>query len=217
MSETMIATLIGAGVTLIVTLITQIMAVLMLKFKTRSEIKQQEYQSKRETLSEVYKTLVSVINLFPAVSPSDVLKYVEDAPNYSMEHFDSVLKSLDYQIEDYKNQLSTPNIDYKRKNDIETQISNREYAKKEISEIRDKYYMARDKYKSFCESDKVTFDIYAGKNVRNRLVEFEVAIHNTFISGHRVEDVDDPINNIIKISRRELINSMRNDIGINED
>jgi len=76
--------------------------------------------------------------------------------------------------------------------------------------------MARDKYKSFCESDKVIFDLYAGQNVRNCLVELDVAIHNVFISGHNAGDVDKPINNIIKISRRKLINSMRNDIGINK-
>ena len=74
--------------------------------------------------------------------------------------------------------------------------------------------MARDKYKSFCESNKVVFDLYAGQDVRNCLVKFEVVIHNVFISGHMVGDKDDPINNIIQISRRNLINSIRNDIGI---
>lgn len=57
------------------------------------------------------------------------------------------------------------------------------------------------------------FDLYAGQDVRNRLVEFEVVIHNVFISGHSVGDVDDPLDNIVTISRRNLINSMRNDIG----
>ncbi|MDO5403403.1 MAG: hypothetical protein Q4F11_08180, partial [Eubacteriales bacterium] len=165
--------------------------------------------------NEVYKNLISIINLFPDVSPNDVLNGVEYAPHYSMEHFDSTLKSLDYQIEDYKKQLNIPNIDYERKSNIETQISNREYSKKKISEIRDKYLNAREKYKFFGESDKVIFELYAGQNVRNCLVEFEVVIHNVFISGRSVGDADDPLNNIIKISRRRLSDSMRNDIGIN--
>ena len=93
------------------------------------------------------------------------------------------------------------------------QISNREYAKKKISEIRDEYYMARDRYKSFCKSEKTIFDLYAGQDVRNCLVEFEVIIHNIFISGQRVGDADDPLNNRIEIIRRKIINSMRNDIG----
>lgn len=110
-------------------------------------------------------------------------------------------------------EVSNVNTNYERKSDVDTQISNRVYAKKKISEIRDEYYMARDRYKSFCKSDKAVFDLYAGKDVRNCLVEFDVIIHNVFISGHSVGDVDDPLNNKIEIIRRKLINSMRNDIG----
>ena len=98
--------------------------------------------------------------------------------------------------------------------DINEQISNREYAKKEISKIRDEYYAAKEKYKLFCESDKVIFDLYAGQGVRNCLVEFEVIIHNVFKSGRSVGDKNDPINNTIQVSRRNLVNSMRTDIGI---
>ncbi|MGL4607687.1 MAG: hypothetical protein ACRCU3_09515 [Eubacteriaceae bacterium] len=213
MSETMIAALIGAGSTLLVTVITQITTVFISKYKSNLEIKHKEYQSKRDNLNEVYKNLITIVNLYPNASPNDKLKYIEYAPNYSLEHFDSILKSLDYQIKDYQRQLDIPNITYERKSDIETQISNREYAKKNITQVRDKYYEARDKYKSFCELDKMIFDLYAGQDVRNRLVEFEVVIHNVFISGHSVGDVDDPLDNIVTISRRNLINSMRNDIG----
>lgn len=91
MSETMIAALIGAGATLLVTVITQ--------------IKHKEYQSKRDNLNEVYKNLITIVNLYPNASPNDKLKYIEYAPNYSLEHFDSILKSLDYQIKDYQRQL----------------------------------------------------------------------------------------------------------------
>ena len=46
--------------------------------------------------------------------------------------------------------------------------------------------MVRDRYKSFCKSDKAVFDLYTGQNVKNCLVEFEVIIHNVFISGYSV-------------------------------
>ncbi len=49
--------------------------------------------------------------------------------------------------------------------------------------------------------------------MRNCLVEFEVIIHNVFISGYSVENVDDPRNNRIDIIRRKIINSIRSDIG----
>ena len=211
MSETIIVAFISAGATLLV----QIIAVLISKFKSNLEVEQKWYQSKQDNLHEVYKTLISAINLFPEESPNDILKYLEYPPNYSLEHFDSILHILDYQIEYYQEQLNTLNINYDRKSNIEIEISNREYSKKKISEIRDQYYKARDKYKSFCESDKVIFDLYAGQDVLNCLVEFDRVIDNVFISGHSVGKVDDPLHNTIKISRRKLINSMRNDIGLN--
>lgn len=214
MSDAMLAALISAGGTLLVSIVTLVANAFIERFKSKSEIQQKEYQSKREHLNEVYKELIAIINLYPNSSPNDVLKYVEYAPNYSMENFDSILKSLAYQIEDYKKQLNIANIEYERKNDINEQISNREYAKKEISKICDEYYAAKDKYKLFCESGKVIFDLYAGQDVRNCLVEFEVIIHNVFISGRRAGDKDDPINNILQVSRRNLVNSMRRDIGI---
>lgn len=214
MSDPMITALVSAGGTLIVSIVTLVANAFIEGFRNKSEMKQKDYQSKREHLNEVYKELISIINLYPNSSPNDILKYIDYAPNYSMEYFDSILQILDYQIEDYKKQLNNKNIKYEERCDIDTQISNREYAKQNIFEIRNEYYMARDKYKSFCESNKVVFDLYAGQDVRNCLVKFEVVIHNVFISGHMAGDKDDPINNIIQISRRNLINSIRNDIGI---
>lgn len=214
MSDPMITALVSAGGTLIVSIVTLVANAFIEGFRNKSEMKQKDYQSKREHLNEVYKELISIINLYPNSSPNDILKYIDYAPNYSMEYFNSILQILDYQIEDYKKQLNNKNIKYEERCDIDTQILNREYAKQNIFEIRDEYYMARDKYKSFCESNKVVFDLYAGQDVRNCLVKFEVVIHNVFISGHMAGDKDDPINNIIQISRRNLINSIRNDIGI---
>jgi hypothetical protein len=214
MSETMITALISAGATLAVAIITLLVNAYIESFRSKLEVQQKMFQSKRENLNDIYKTLISIINLYPSSSPNDILKFVEYSPNYSMEDYDSVLRSLDYKVEDYKNQLNVGNIDYDLKSDIETQISNIEYAKNKISANRDEYHIARDKYKSFCECDKIAFDLYAGQEVRNHLEKFGVVIHNVFISGRNAGEDGDPIKNIIHISRRDLINSMRSDLGI---
>lgn len=213
MSETMIGTLVGSAVTLITTIVTLYINSLIEKNKCQLEIQQKKYEVKRKKLNDIYEKLVDIVNQYPNSSPSDVLLFLDNAPHFSMESFDAVLTSLDYQIEDYKRQLNNVNINYERKIDAETQISNREYAKKKISEIRDAYYMAKDRYKLFCKSDKAVFDLYAGQDVRNCLVEFEVIVHNVFISGHSVGVDNDPLKNSIEIIRRKIINSMRNDIG----
>jgi hypothetical protein len=214
MSETMLAALIGSGTTLLVGAVTLIVSAFSERLRRITEIQQNIIKSKRENLIDVYKKLISIVNLYPSASPNDILKFVDYPPNYSMERYDSLLISLGYQMDHYKEQLNIENIEYERKNDIETQILNREYAKKEILKNRDKYYIARDEYSSFCENTKVTFDIYAGQEVRNSLVEFEVLIHNVFISGRFAGDEGDPINNTIIVARRNLINSIRMDLGI---
>lgn len=214
MSETIIAALVGSVMTLTATIVTSFTNSLLKKRKWQLEIQQKKYEIKREKLNDIYEKLVDIVNQYPNSSPNDALLFVEYPPNYSMESFDTVLNILDYQIEDYKKQLNIENINYKRKSDIDTQISNREYAKKKISEIRDEYYEARDRYKLFCKFDKTVFDLYADQDVRNCLVEFEVIIHNVFISGYSVGNANDPLNNSIDIIRRKIINSIRNDIGI---
>ena len=185
------------------------------KFKKTKKLngEQNNKTIKRKYLGKIYADLITIIQQYPEEAPCDVLQGIDYGPRYSLENFDIVSKSLDYQIEDYKRQLNNVNINYERKIDAETQISNREYAKKKISEIRDAYYMAKDRYKLFCKSDKAVFDLYAGQDVRNCLVEFEVILHNVFISGHSVGAANDPLNNSIEIIRRKIINSMRKDIG----
>ena len=137
MSEIMIATLIGSGVTLITTIVTLFINSLIEKHKSQLEIQQKKYEVKREKLNDIYVKLVDIVNQYPNSSPNDVLRYVEYAPNYLMEWFDAILKSLDYLIEDYKQQLNNVNINYERKSNAGMQISNIEYAKKKISEILD--------------------------------------------------------------------------------
>lgn len=159
MSETMIAALIGSGVTLITTMVTLFVNSLIEKHKSQLEIQQKKYEVKRGKLNDIYTKLIDIVNQYPNSSPNDILRYVEYAPNYSMEMFDAVLDSLDYQIEDYVEQLNKVNINYERESNIRSQIFSRKYAKEKISQIRDEYYIARDRYKSFCKSDKAVFDL----------------------------------------------------------
>ncbi|MEI3551292.1 MAG: hypothetical protein V8Q17_01475 [Acutalibacteraceae bacterium] len=199
---------------LVSTIFKQISTLFITKLKIDSEVQQKNIQLKREKLSEVYLNLTSIINSFPNESPSDILQEIKYSPHYLSENFDAILISLDYQIEDYKNQLSNINITYSQKNDISTEISNREHAKNQIVKIRDKYYEAKDKFDDWYLSSKNIFDLYAHQNVKNQLAVFKIVIHNTFISGYSSKNIDNPLENNIKICRQNLIMSIRNDLGI---
>ncbi len=126
----MMETLIVAVMGMVGPIIGAIISLKSLAYKSKREIQQKDFESKREHLDTVYKRLISIINLYPNSSPNDVLKWVEYPPNYLMEWFDATLKTLDYQMDDYRKRLENKNVDYELKSNIETQIANREYAKK---------------------------------------------------------------------------------------
>lgn len=183
-------------------------------FKEKHQIRQQKYQTKRENLTEIYKKLIGIVNLFPNKSPNDIMQRIKDSPSYSLEGFDAALNSIECMIEDKQNQLGLPNLDYSRKNNLETDLSNLEYAQKEIIKNKDQYFLAKERYEKFKENDKIIFDLYADQEVRNKLVHFEVIIHNVFISGMIFEDANIVDSNILENERRNLIYVMRKDIGI---
>lgn len=195
-------------------LIDRIFTACISHFRENLRLQQKEFQAKREKLSEVYQSLIFVINSYPNESPVDILRYIEHSPGYSMEGFEATLKSLDFQIEDYRDRLNNPRISYDQKNDIELEISNREHAKKKIIDIRENYFKAQANYKSFIESHKSVFYLYAGQDVKNALVSFNVVKHNVFVSGYPAGDGSSSLKNDIDIIRRNLISCMRADLGI---
>ena len=214
MTETIIAAIIGAAISLITTMLTLSVTASIEKSKVQAERQQRKEEAKREKLTDIYTELVSIINAYPKESPNNVLENIEYPPHYSMESFDSIVDILNYQIDDYKRLLENKSISIEAKNHNETQIRKREYAIEQVLKIKEDYCNARDAYKTFCKTKKMVLDLYAGQNVKNNIVEFEVLIHNVFISGHALNDVYDPRYNKIEVIRRDIIDSMRNDIGL---
>lgn len=214
LSNELVATIAGGVISVLGIVIGAIITQRSTKIVKESELRQKEYQAKRDILTDIYKSLITIINLYPDESPNDIIEHIKYPPNYSLESYDAIFSSLDFKLEDYTEQLSIPDIDSYRKSDIKTEISNIDYAKRGLNANKDSYFKAVKEKVSFDESDKTAFDLYAGQSVKNCLVRFEVVINNVFVSGYSVGKLDDPNDNTIKIARRELINAMRNDIGI---
>ncbi|MDD8048585.1 MAG: hypothetical protein PHH04_03170 [Thomasclavelia sp.] len=203
MSEKIVVAFIAAGISLFTTILT---------LNGNAYIKY--YETKRANLNNTYLKLLSIVNSYPNVSPNDVLKGLASPLRYSMESFDSIITNLRRQIEDYSNKLENEGINLEQKREYEEEISNIEYDIKQIEQIRDDYFDARNKYREFCKNDKMIFDLYAGQEVKNTLVEFEVNINNIFKSGRSVGDVYNSKKNIIDRTRDKMTTAMRNDIGI---
>jgi hypothetical protein len=215
MSETVQIAIIGIVGTLLAPVVSLICNYFIERYKIKELEKRDKFETKREKLTDIYKELINIINLYPNLSPNDILNDIENAPNYSMESFDSVMKSLDYQIEDYTKQLKNLNIHREQENNISIQVSNIKYAKNKIFKIKNQYIIAKEQYASFLKTDKIIFDLYAGQDVRSQLVEFEVLMHNIFVSGRKTMDKEPYTDNLIENCKRKLINTVRSDIGIN--
>lgn len=195
-------------------IIKTILSLLSIKVENYSEIEQKNHEFKRKYLDEAYRELISVINLYPTVSPNDIMKCIDYPPIFFRESYDSVLNTLDYQIADYRNQLKNKSISLAKKNDIDVYISNRIYVKDKIKHNRVNYFNAENNYNEFYKSKKEIIDLYAGQNVKNCLVSFRVAIENIFYCGFYSEVGDKNHNNIIENNKRLLIESIRSDLGI---
>ncbi|EGF13493.1 hypothetical protein [Streptococcus sanguinis] len=217
MSETIIITVISSSISVISTLlgafVTQAFNIRNENLKEKKARQKENLEIKRENLYSIYKKLIQVISLFPRQTPLDVLRYMEYSPNYYSENFDIINNILDIQIEDYKKRLSNPKLDYKLEAEYEIEIHNREYYKKEIIYIRDSYFKAKNEYEKFIRNEKIDFELYAGDEVKNKLVIFEVLVHNAFVAGRHLENENGDTNQLDKV-RWQLINSIRNDLGI---
>ena len=102
MTETIIAAIIGAAISLITTMLTLLVNASIEKNKVQAERQQRKEEAKREKLTDIYTELVSIINAYPKESPNNALEYIECPPHYEMESFDSIVDILNYQIDDYK-------------------------------------------------------------------------------------------------------------------
>ena len=200
----------GGLLTLVATLLSNYSA----NKRHNEELWERKNEFKSNILRDIYTNIIGIVNIYPNESPNDVLKNIEFAPGYLLEEFDSVIKNLDYQVEDYERTLDTKkSLTREEKNKIEVAVNNIKYAKKEILRIEIEYMDARERYDEFKKNGKSVFDLYAGIEVRNSLVEFETVVHNVFVSGMRAGDRYEPLSNIINVSRNNLIQKMREDIG----
>lgn len=107
MTETTVAAIIGAAISLITTILTLGVTATIEKNKVQAERQQRKEEAKREKLTDIYTELVSIINLFPKESPNNVLENIEYSPHYSMESFDSIVNILNYQIDGKHSNMGT--------------------------------------------------------------------------------------------------------------
>lgn len=74
-----------------------------------------------------------------------------------------------------------------------------------INEIKENYFRAKSKYELFTRDYKSFLKLYAGKEVKENILNFEAVISNVFIAGYKANDD-------IKNCKNNLIESIKSDI-----
>ena len=71
LSNELVATIAGGGISVLGIVIGAIITQRSTKIVKESELRQKEYQAKRDILTDIYKSLITIINLYPDESPND--------------------------------------------------------------------------------------------------------------------------------------------------
>ena len=156
-------------------------------------------------LNDIYSELIDCVNSFPRYSPKFYLKNFQGPPYYKLEAFSAVKQILDIQIVHYSNRLKYPSLSNKELNDLSEYILERSIAKRNINDIEGKYYIAKEKYEKFLRENTAKLELHANPKVLWCLENFNVAVHNAFISGNAKDDIENE-RNLLKAALRKDIN-----------
>ena len=72
-----------------------------------------------------------------------------------------------------------------------------------INAIKENYFKAKSKYESFTQKYNSFLELYAGKEVKENIHNFEAVISNVFIAGHG-GDIENCRNNLIKSIKSDI-------------
>lgn len=156
-------------------------------------------------LNDIYSELIDCVNSFPRYSPKFYLKIFQGPPYYQLEAFSSVIQSLDIQIEHYSNRLKYPYLSDMELNALREYILERSIARRNINDIEGRYYIAKEKYEKFLRENTAKLELHANPKVLWCLENFNVAVHNAFISGNAKDDIENE-RNLLKAALRKDIN-----------
>ena len=91
-------------------------------------------------------------------------------------------------------------------NALREYILERSIARRNINDIEGRYYIAKEKYEKFLRENTAKLELHANPKVLWCLENFNVAVHNAFISGNTKDDIENE-RNLLKVALRKDINN----------
>ena len=201
MSDQIKGVIIGSAVTLFINIINIVVQII----KDKSYLK----QKKRESLSNIYEQLLSIVHLYPLESPTDIQKRCIDGVRFSHENFDNVIEQLEIKEEHINRLLEKDSKDIELINANEL-IKN---IKDKVMQNKNQYTYAKDNYYKFCGTYKGILLLYATSEVKQSLEQWETTINNVFIAGYSAIKNEDQISQI-ELCRNNLIKAVQDNLSI---
>lgn len=186
----------------------ELINIILEMLKNRAAVLSRTNQRRIESLEKIYSELGGIVTLFPDKTPYSILRNVENAPNYH-GNYDNTIHLLVVRIKDSQETIER----YKKNNqippfEIETRISNWQFAQKELKENQRIYEKADRKYQDFISKNKGEIEILFTRNVKNALVVMNVALNNTFGIPGRVSQEK------FANAKSYLLHNLRHDLGM---
>lgn len=164
---------------------------------------------KRDMLKKTYCQLVKILELYPNDTPQNIMCNLPYKPYYRLENFDIIVYILDCKASHYSEKLKIELFREEDKEQFRCNIAEFERLKESILKNKSKYFEAKAAYEEFTKINRAKIRLYSSIDVQNRLCEFEVAVHNLFISGYYIDENDYYSMSFVK---SRLIDSMRSDL-----
>ena len=164
---------------------------------------------KRDMLKKIYCQLVKILELYPNDTPQNIMFNLQDKPCYRLENFDIIVSILDSKASHYSEKLKIDIFREEEKEQFRCNIAEFEHLKESMLKNKRQYFEAKVAYEEFTKINRAKIRLYSSIDVQNRLCEFEVAVHNLFISGYYVDENDYYSMSFVK---SRLIDSMRSDL-----
>lgn len=181
---------------------------------TEKQFKHKMREMRRKELADLYTNLLAILDRYPKVTPKEVLVQLERDCNgisvaYGSENFSYVIKVLrNYQTHFAKCEVNEKS--YEEKVLLKRKIARIDGTIRELQEIAQMYFDAKKKYRSFCNTERLKFELLASQTTINQLVRFEVFVKNIFISSNEIgskigEDLlQAGIDNLCREMRKDL-------------
>ncbi|WP_085833516.1 hypothetical protein [Clostridium merdae] len=178
------------------------------QIKSVHDLKNEQIIYQNRVKAQLYIKLIKILIPFPEDIPNAVLSILDFPPNFRGDFY-TVKRILNIQIQHNEKLIQeNRNLNLAEKNELEADIANRIFTKRELAKLKIQYNKSKNELIEFKENHMAEMNLYASQDVLNLMVIFDVTIKNAFKYGAYIDK------DSITVNKRRLIDCMRAEIHV---